>query len=753
MVDLKLTALMAMFYVAILLPIFVSYASTTPDNVVNPTHSTKTDDATFSLPSLDGVKRDQGKYQAEINKLLDIIVKSLYSNRDVFVRELISNAADALDKIRYLSLTDPKLLGDMPTLEIRIRVDKENKRLYIRDTGIGMSKEELSANLGNIAKSGTAEFLKKAAADGALQQIGQFGVGFYSSFLVADRVTVTSKSTKDDQYIWESTMDESASFTVVKDPRGNTLGRGTLITLHLKDDAFEYLDAEKLQGIVDKYNEFINFPVYLWKSREVEIEEPKAEEKKEEGAEKEDVEVKEEEEEKKPPAEKKKETIWEWIKVNNALPIWRRPKSEITQEEYNEFYKNVLKDYTEPLEVLHFKAEGDVEFTGLIYIPKNPPNDMMRFDMTKALKLYVKRVFITDEFRDLLPSYLNFLKGIIDSDDLPLNVSREMLQHSKTLEAIKKKLIRKIIALFQDMATEKPEVFDDFYAKYSTSLKLGVIQDGQNKERLAKLLRFPSAKNKDGKKVTFEDYVAGMKKDQEVIYYLGGESVDALRKSPHLERLVKRGYEVLLLSEPIDEYMMSSLDRYDRKFKFVDVSKEGLKLKEDEDRLKPLEEEYKPLTDYISEVLADSISKATVSIRLAETPVALVSTQYGYSANMERVMKAQALRDERYFRPDQKHVLEINPRHPVIKKLLRLVVNKEQTQDTADSLRTLHDMAVLNSGFSLKDSQPLSSRINRMMAMALNMDPNEPIEHEVFEEEAPHASAEASAEASEKAEL
>jgi len=362
---------------------------------------------------------------------------------------------------------------------------------------------------------------------------------------------------------------------------------------------------------------------------------------------------------------------------------------------------------------------------------------MMRLDYNTNLKLYVKRVFITDDFKDLIPSYLNFLKGVIDSDDLELNVSREMLQHSKALEAIKKKLLRKIIALFQDMATEKPEKFEEFYQKYATSLKLGVIQDTVNRERLSKILRFPSAKNVDGKKISFEDYVGNMKKGQEVIYYLGGENIDALRRSPLLERLVKRGYDIFLLTDPIDEYTITTLDKYDRKYKFVDVSKDGLDLKEDADDKKKLEDQFKPLTDYIQTILSDKIQKASVSLRLAKTPAAIVASEYGYSANMERVMKAQALRDERYHRGEQKHVMEINPRHPLMKKLLAVVEATGQTEETANNVRTIHDMAVLSSGFNLKDTTLLSERVNRMMSIALNIDPNEPVEEEVIEEAEP----------------
>jgi len=387
------------------------------------------------------------------------------------------------------------------------------------------------------------------------------------------------------------------------------------------------------------------------------------------------------------------------------------------------------------LDYIHFKAEGDVEFTSLIYIPKNPPGDMMRYEYNTNLKLYVKRVFITDDFKDLIPSYLNFLKGVIDSDDLELNVSREMLQHSKALEAIKKKLLLKVIAMFQDMATEKPEKFKEFYEKYGTSLKLGVIQDIPNRERLSKILRFYSAKNiGEDKRISFEEYVNDMKQGQEVIYYLGGENMDSLRRSPLLERLQKRGYDVLLLPDPIDEYAVSALDKYDRKYKFVDVSKDGLTLKEDEDLQKELDEKFKPLTEYMSQVLEEKVSKTSVSLRLAKTPAAVVAASFGYSPNMERVMKAQALRDERYFRTDTKKILEINARHPIIKKLLSVVEANAQTEDTANLIQAMHDVALINSGFFLRDPSTLAERVNRMMANSLNLDPNEQIEEEAIEE-------------------
>lgn len=718
---------------------------------------------TFSLPELENVQSEGHAFQAEINRLMDIIVKSLYSSRDIFIRELISNAADACDKIRYLSLGNPSMLSDYPELEILVRVDKENKKIYIRDSGIGMTKAELISNLGSVAKSGTSEFLAKIQDGGDSQLIGQFGVGFYSSFLVADKVTVVSKSLEDDQYIWESKLDSAANFAVAKDPRGNTLGRGTMVILHIKEDAEEFLDASRLERLIQKYNEFVTFPIKMWKSheeeRDVPIENIEEKDMAEVAEELNNMNVEEEVEgEEKEEIEKIKETVWAFERINNAVPIWRRPRSDVTDEEYEHFYTDVLKDYSPPLDFLHFKAEGDVDFTALIYVPKNPPGDMMRFDYRTNLKLYVKRVFITDKFEDFIPAYLNFIKGIVDSDDLPLNVSREMLQQSSILEKIKKKLVRKILGMFQSL-TENKEKWDEFYRKYHTQLKLGVVQDRPNMHRIAKLLQFPTAKTPTGEMISFEKYVESMKEGQDKIYYLGGESLEVLRQSPLLERIVKRGYDVFLLPDPIDEYAVGSLEKYDEKYQFVDISKDGLTLDEDDASLQAsLEAQFEPLITYLKNQFSEKLSKVSISMRLTQSPVAIVSGQYGYSANMERIIKAQALKDDRYFPTNQKKVLEINPRHPIVKKMLDEVVSSGGSDSTADAARILYDVALLNSGFSLQDPTSLSGSVNRMVALALGVDPNATPEEEVFpqeffvEHDEDHGQAEVNAEAAKEVE-
>jgi len=692
--------------------------------------SVESNDPTFSVPDSSSLSNEGHQFQAEINQLMGLIINSLYSNRDIFMRELISNAADALSKVRFVALTDEKALSTATNLDIRVKFDRDNKLLHIRDTGIGMTKQELINNLGSIAKSGTKEFLSKVKGSGSsadFNTIGQFGVGFYSSFLVADKVTVTSKSNEDDQYIWESAASDSAAYTIAKDPRGDTLGRGTLVTLHIKDDALDYLEQEKLEGLIMKYNEFISFPIYLWRSHE---EKREVEKKPEETLpETEDFEVKDTEETEKPTTtETISETVWAWDHINTNPPIWARSKSDITDDEYNTFFKDVLRDSQDPLHHSHFKAEGDVDFTALLYIPKQLPMGFWDPKFKASLRLYVKRVFITDNFDDMIPSYLAFVKGVVDSDDLPLNVSREILQQNKILTVIKKKLVRKILAIIQELFQDEKK-YDDFYAVYSANIKMGVVQDTSNRARLSKLLKFPSAKSPE-KMITFDQYVQNFKKGQNEIYYLGGETMESIRESPHLEIILKRGYDVLLCAEPIDEYAIQTLGKYESKYKFTDISKEGLKLSSsDEERQKELSKKFTPLTEYLAKVLDDKVNKVEVSIRLTTTPAAIVASSWAPSANMERIMKAQALKDSSAAsRIGGKRVLEINPRHPLIKKLLALVEDKQTSDGTADVAYLLFDTAVLNSGYALNDPKELTSRVSRILSTTLNVDPSEQIE-------------------------
>merc|ERR1712042_83696 len=460
-------------------------------------------------------------------------------NKEVYLRELISNASDALDKIRLLSLTDKSVLEATEELSIKIKADKENHVLHITDTGVGMTKDDLIDNLGTIAKSGTADFLNKLQDASSTDQfndlIGQFGVGFYSAFLVADKVIVTSKHNDDKQYIWES---DANSYSVAEDPRGPTLKRGTQISLYLKEESYDFLEQDTVRDLIKKYSQFINFNIYLWGSSTKTVEEPiedevkddedevKEEDKEEdeEGA----VEEEKEEEEKKPKTKKVDKTTWDWELCNESKPIWTRKPEDIEQDEYDEFYKSITKDKNGPMTQTHFIAEGEVTFKSLLFVPNNQPSEQFNKygQAAENIKLYVRRVFITDDFKDMMPNYLSFVKGVVDSDDLPLNVSRETLQQHKLLKVIKKKLVRKTLDMIKKISDDK---YAAFWAEYSTNIKLGVIEDTANRTRLAKLLRFTSS---NGKLTSLAEYVERMKDKQESIFYMAGSSKEEVEKSP-----------------------------------------------------------------------------------------------------------------------------------------------------------------------------------------------------------------------------
>jgi len=688
----------------------------------------------FNTPDLSTLAKnevDGHHFQAEINQLMSLIVNSLYSNREIFIRELISNAADALDKVRYLSVTDTSVLGDTTVLDIRVKVDPENKLIHIRDTGIGMTRDELINNLGSIARSGTKEFVRKMQAGTEdLSQIGQFGVGFYSSFLVAEKVTVVSKSNDDDQHIWESTMDESTAFSIARDPRGNTLGRGTLITLHLRPEAAEFANVAKIKSLIQHYNQFLTFPIYIWESHEETVEAPApaegedaTEEPTEEG----------EDAAQEPPKEPETKTVWNWEQLNSVQPLWTRKSADITEEEYTDFYKTLDRYAPAPIKWAHFKAEGEVEFTSLIYIPSTPPPGATDFlNAVSHVKLYVKKVFISDKFNEFLPEYLNFVRGVVDSDDLPLNVSREILQQNKLLQVIQKKLVRKIIALISEIM-EDEEKADDFYEGYHQFIKMGIVKDAANKQRLAKLLRYNSAVHPD-ETISFETYIENMKEGQEDIFYLGGENKEALLNSPLLEGMKKKGYDVLLFTDPLDEYVSVHLGKYDNKFKLVDIGKEGLKLDEsDKEKQEKYKKEFEPLISYLKESLKKHVSAVDISVRLSSSPAALVSSTWGMSANLERIVKAQAIAEKQASSMvNAKKILEINPRHPIIKELLSIVKKQEQDDKTELLAKILYDSAALASGYTLEDPAALSATLNKIVAETLDIE-----NLEVEEEEEP----------------
>ncbi|CAB3409913.1 unnamed protein product [Caenorhabditis bovis] len=682
-------------------------------------------------------KAEKHEFQAEVNRMMKLIINSLYRNKEIFLRELISNASDALDKIRLLSLTDPDQLRETDELSIRIKADRENRLLHITDTGVGMTRQDLINNLGTIARSGTSEFLSKlmdssTSADQQQDLIGQFGVGFYAAFLVADRVVVTTKHNDDDQYIWES---DSASFSITKDPRGPTLKRGTQITLYLKEEAADFLEPDTLKNLVHKYSQFINFDIYLWQSKTEMVEETVEEE-----APKEDGAVEEEKEEKK--TKKVEKTTWDWEKVNNVKPIWMRKPSQVEEDEYKQFYKSVTKDTEEPLSHVHFNAEGEVSFRSILYVPKKSPNDMFQNygKVVENIKLYVRRVFITDDFADMMPKYLSFIRGIVDSDDLPLNVSRENLQQHKLLKVIKKKLVRKVLDMLKKLDGAQ---FEEFWKEFSTNIKLGVMEDPSNRMRLAKLLRFQSSN--DAEQLTsLAAYVERMKEKQDAIYYMAGSSRKEVEGSPFVERLIAKGYEVLYLTEAVDEYCIQAMPEFEGK-KFQNVAKEGVNIDDGEkakEAHKALEEEFKPLTDWLKETaLKDQIEKAVVSQRLVKSPSALVASSYGWSGNMERIMKSQAYAKAKDptqdFYASQKKTFEINPRHPVVKELLKRVSADSDDQTAISTAKLLFETATLRSGFSLQDQVGFAERIENVLRQSLDVSADAQVEAEpVFEEEA-----------------
>ena len=723
---------------------------------------------------------------------MDIIINSLYSNKDIFLRELISNGSDSLDKIRFLSLTDESVLGsgEEANLDIRIKVDKENGVLSIRDRGVGMTKAELKENLGTIAKSGTSAFLEQMQKGGDMNLIGQFGVGFYSVYLVADFVEVRSKhNSEDKQWIWESKAD--GAFAISED-EGEPLGRGVEINIYLKEEAQEYLEEDKLKELVEKYSEFINFPIYLWNSEEVEEDVPLSDEelaeqaaKAESGEEDEedleetdeddeseendedDDEVEDEDEEELPQTKTVKKTVWDWKTVNDNKAIWLRSSTEVEDDEYTKFYKALSKDDKEPLSYTHFKAEGDVEFKSILFIPEKPPSDLFDnyYNKAAALKLYVRRVFISDEFDELLPKYLSFIKGIVDSDTLPLNVSRETLQQHTSLKTIKKKLVRKALDMIRklaeegqdddedeeaavatdDSADEEETKYDKFWKNYGKAIKLGIIEDASNRTRLAKLMRFYTSKSPT-KLVSLEQYVERMKPGQKSIYYLAGESREALEKSPFLEKLLHKDLEVIYFTDPIDEYTMQNLTEFDD-FKFSNASKEDLKFGDDTDaakaRLKKVKEEFKDFIKWWKEILpSEDVEAVKISNRLVTTPCSVVTSKYGWSANMERIMKAQALSDDgrmAYMRG--RKTLEINPGHPIIKTLKDKSEDDADDEDTKRTALIMYETALLESGFMFEEPKGFAGRLFDMVRRDLGVEADAEVEEPDVDAE-PEAAAE-----------
>nr|CAB3466035.1 unnamed protein product [Digitaria exilis] len=636
-----------------------------------------------AVDSTDLPPAEKHEYQAEVNRLMDLIVHSLYSNKEVFLRELVSNASDALDKLRYLSVTDPELLKDGPELDIRIQTDKDNGIVTITDSGIGMTKQELVESLGTIASSGTAKFLKalkesqEAGMDSNL--IGQFGVGFYSAFLVADKVVVSTKSPKSDkQYVWEGEAD-SSSYTIreEKDPE-KLIPRGTRLTLYLK----------------------------------VEVDEDPTEIKKEGDA--------ETQTEKKKKTKTVVEKYWDWELTNETQPIWLRNPKEVSTDEYNEFFKKTFNEYLDPLASSHFTTEGEVEFRSILFVPATKKEDITD-RKTKNIRLYVKRVFISDDFDgELFPRYLSFVKGVVDSNDLPLNVSREILQESRIVRIMRKRLVRKAFDMILGIScSENRDDYERFWENYGKFLKLGAMEDKENHKRIAPLLRFFSSQSND-ELISLDEYVENMKPEQKDIYFVAADSLSSAKNAPFLEKLTEKEYEVLLLVDPMDEVAIQNLSSYKDK-KFVDISKEDLDLGDkDEEREKEIKQEFSQTCDWIKNRLGDKVARVDISNRLSSSPCVLVAAKFGWSANMERLMRAQSMGDTSSldFMRSRK-VFEINPEHEIIKGLNAACRNNPDDPEALKVLDVLFETAMISSGFTPDNPAELSGKIYEMMSSAI----------------------------------
>ncbi len=631
--------------------------------------------------SVDAHKETLG-FQTEVRQLLKLMIHSLYSNKEIFLRELISNASDACDKLRFEALTDDGLMESDADLKIQVEFDKDKNTVTIRDNGIGMNREEVMENIGTIAKSGTRQFFDSLTGDQAkdAQLIGQFGVGFYSAFIVADKVTLTSRRagmSAENGVRWESDGEGEYTLETV-----DKVGRGTEVTLHLREGEVEFADGFRLRSIIRKYSDHISLPI------EMKAEQPPVADGEEQPEAKEEYEV-----------------------VNSASALWARPKNEIEDEEYNEFYKHIGHDFEEPMDRVHSKVEGSQSYTTLFYLPKRAPFDLWDRDKRHGVKLYVRRIFIMDDAEQLMPTYLRFIRGVVDSDDLPLNVSREILQHNKHIDTIRAGSVKKVLGLLEGLAKNEAEKYQAFWGEFGNVLKEGPAEDHANKERIAKLLRFASTKaDGDKQTVSLDDYIARMKEGQDKIYYITADNFAAANNSPHLEVFRKKDIEVLLMGDRVDEWMMSFMHDYDGK-SFQSIAKGDLDLGELEDEqekeeAKKSQEEHKDLLERMQTALGDKVKEVRISHRLTSSPSCLVVEEHDMNLSMQKILK-QAGHDV----PTLKPILEINSDHPLV----------QQLEDVGDDERfsnwahVLLDQAMLSEGGQLEDPASFVSRLNELM--------------------------------------
>jgi len=625
-------------------------------------------------------------FQTEVGRLLDLVAKSLYSNKEIFLRELVSNASDAADKLRYEGLNDSALYEQDPDLKIWIDFDKDAKTVTIRDNGIGMNREEVINHLGTIAKSGTRDFLtalsKQDAKDSHL--IGQFGVGFYSAFIVADKVTVKTRRaglTKEHGVCWESNGKEGYTIENVEQA-----GRGTTIILHLNEEGEEFLDNWRLRNIITKYSDHVALPILMKKSES----EPDGDDEK---------------------ADKKSKKAPEWETVNRATALWTLPRSKVKDEEYKELYKHISHDFEDPLTWGHNKVEGKLEYTSLLYIPKRAPFDMWQREQQRGLKLYVQRVFIMDNAEQFLPMYLRFVKGVLDSNDLPLNISREILQSNRTVETIKAALTKRVLDMLEKMAKNEPQKYDEFWGVFGKVLKEGPAEDFANRETIAKLLRFASTHTDDEKQtISLDDYIARMKEGQDKIYYVTAENFEAAKNSPHLEIFRKKGIEVLFLSDHVDEWLVAHLTEYEGKSLFS-VTRGDLDLGDMEDETVKKEKEktekaYESMIKQVKDTLGERVKDVRITYRLTDSPACIVADENDMNANMQRIMAAMG-----QTMPEAKPIFELNPEHAIVKKL------HDETDDArfTDWTNILFDQAVLSEGGQLKNPAQFVKQLNKLL--------------------------------------